>query len=107
MTGPGFDMDTWRRDFLTINSDAKQLVEGWMDGWGRRFQINPEKLKTRGEIPKPDYDAGRCDQIQKNGLRCNNDAKWSVLTRTGERAVCGVHVRALRDHPDTAAVEPL
>lgn len=107
-----FDLEGWRRDNLMIDSAPKELS----DAAKRRFQINPEPLKMRGEIPKADYNAGRCDQIQKDGLRCNNDAKWCVLMSRGPlaptsfvtpRTVCGVHVRALRDHPRTAIVRPL
>lgn len=72
----------------------------------RKFQINPEPLRLRGERVREDYDAGRCDAQQANGLRCIHDATWSVLTAQGERQVCGVHVRGLRDHADTMAVEP-
>lgn len=56
----------------------------------RRFQINPEPLRTRGAIPQPDYDADRCEAIAKNGLRC----QWECKVEVGGRKLCGVHARA-------------
>lgn len=73
-----------------------------------RFQINPEPLKVRGEIPKVDADAGRCEAMLQDGSgRCLYDAKWSVLASEREWVLCGVHARAARNWPNTAAMEPL
>jgi hypothetical protein len=54
---------------------------------------------------------GLCDAFidwgKGAGHQCESPAKWSVLTVQRERRVCGVHVRVLRDHIYTMAVEPL
>lgn len=49
----------------------------------------------------------RCEATTGWGIRCYYPALWSVLTTRDERVVCGVHVRKLRNAPDTLAVEPL
>lgn len=53
----------------------------------RRLQINPGPLRLRGRIPKPDYDANRCQAIIRSGRRCLRDG---VRTVDG-RWLCNQH----------------
>lgn len=65
----------------------------------RRFQINPGPLKLRGEIPKYDMNAGRCEAMLKDGSgRCLHNGKRQI----GGRWLCGTHARAAAGSGDEA-----